>query len=47
MAKLQADLTYVPDPIATTWAEGSDNSGLLQTESGSQWALRLQLVLSY
>jgi len=47
MAKLQADVTIVPDPIAATWAEASDNSGVLQTESGSQWAVRLQLVLSY
>jgi len=47
MAKLQADFTYVPDPIASTWAEASDNSGVLSTESGSQWALRLQLVLGY
>ena len=47
MAKLQADFIYVPDPIASTWAQASDNSGVLQTESGSQWALRLQLVLSY
>jgi hypothetical protein len=47
LAKLQADFTYVPDPIASTWAEESDNSGVLLTESDSQWALRLQLVLSY
>jgi hypothetical protein len=47
MAKLQADFTYVPDPIASTWADASDNSGVLLTESDSQWALRLQMVLSY
>jgi hypothetical protein len=47
MAKIQADFTYVPDPIAATWAEGSDNSGVLLTETDSQWALRAQLVLAY
>jgi hypothetical protein len=47
MAKLQADFTYVPDPIASTWADASDNSGVLLTETDSQWALRLQLVLGY
>ena len=47
MAKLQADFTYVPDPIAATWAQASDNSGVLLTNSGSQWALRTQLVLAY
>jgi hypothetical protein len=46
-AKLQADFTYVPDPIASTWAEESDNSGVLLTEGDSQWALRLQLILAY
>jgi len=46
MAKLQADFTYVPDPISTTWAEASDNAAILQTERQSQWALRAQLVLA-
>jgi len=46
-AKVQTDFTYVPRPITSTWAEGSDNSGVLRTESGNQWAIRLQLGLSY
>jgi hypothetical protein len=47
MAKLQADFTYVPDPISSTWAEASDNSAVLLTQRASQWALRTQLVLAY
>jgi hypothetical protein len=47
LAKLQLDFTYVPDPISSTWAQASDNAGLLQTQSESQWALRTQLVLGY
>jgi len=47
MAKLQADFTYVPDPISSTWAEASDNAAVLFTESKSQWALRAQIVLGY
>ena len=47
VAKLQAEFQYVPDPIASTWAQASDNSGIQQTQSQSQWALRTQLVLAY
>lgn len=45
-AKLQADFIYVPDPIATTWADAGDNSGVLQTVTDSQWTVRVQLVLA-
>lgn len=47
MAKVQADFTYVLDPISSTWAQASDNSAVLQTRSESQWALRAQLMLAY
>jgi hypothetical protein len=47
VAKLQADFTYVPDPIAATWAQAGDNAGVLLTQTNNQWATRLQLVMSY
>jgi hypothetical protein len=47
IAKVQADFTYVPEPISSTWAQASDNAAILATETASQWALRAQLVLSF
>jgi hypothetical protein len=47
VAKVQADFIYVPDPTASTWAEESDNAGVLYTEREAQWALRAQLMLAY
>jgi hypothetical protein len=46
-AKVQLDFLYVPQPIAQTWADASDNAGTLKTELDAQWTLRTQLVLSY
>ena len=47
IAKVQADFLYVPDPIASTWAESSDNAGVLYAERERQWTLRAQLMLAY
>jgi hypothetical protein len=46
-AKIQADFTYVPDAISSTWAEASDNAATLQTQRDKQWSLRTQLMLAY
>jgi hypothetical protein len=43
LAKLQLDFLYVPQPINATLAASSSNSGVLPTERGSQWALRMQV----
>jgi hypothetical protein len=43
LAKLQLDFLYVPQPVNTTLAGSSSNSGVLPTERGSQWALRMQV----
>jgi hypothetical protein len=44
LSKLQLDFLYVPLPINATQAASSSNSGLLPTDRGAQWALRLQLT---
>jgi hypothetical protein len=43
LAKLQLDFLYVPLPIDPSLATSSSNAGILPSERGEQWALRLQL----
>jgi hypothetical protein len=43
LAKVQLDFLYVPLPIDASLATSSSNAGILPTQRGEQWALRLQL----
>jgi hypothetical protein len=43
LAKLQLDFLYVPQPVNSTLAVSSSNSGVLATDRGSQWAVRVQM----
>jgi hypothetical protein len=43
LAKLQLDFLYIPGGINNSLASSSSNGGLLSTDRGEQWALRVQL----
>lgn len=46
LVKIQLDFVYAPKPINESMAMSSSNSGLLPTDRGSQWAMRMQLNLA-
>lgn len=46
-AKLMADFVYVFGPTAETFVPTAPNGGILLTEAGSQWAVRLQALVAF